>query len=1253
MRFWITLCFGFCIFCVPAYSQDWKTHYDQAVKLYGEGDYEASLAAAEKAYPYAKQQNPTSVAFTLQLITANYLQVAVSDQALTYSGEEVNLFSQIEGEKSKNYAEALKKQLSLLYAANKAEDAYAKSDKALVVSKSIYGESSYDYASILLLTAQIAITNNQFDKAKTQLDESLLLLEKNPEAGEDFLNALSLSGDLDVRLKSNSSAEKKYTKLLLILEQNGLQSDPLYTETKKNLDQLKISGGNATAATAVLASGTTDASLLAQSYLKLAIDFQQKGSVAKAFENYDLAKKAVSDGTLKDKTAFSIFLNATRYAIEKDRLDQARQDLAQTKLLSQQLFREDQAEYQIAQLTELDYIVANGKMEEVLKTASSSAAFLQSHPNIVPPSFVVTSAKRLLSAHQYEGARALLQPMVEERKLSETEQVRMDIPYCESLLGLGKTEEVVTFLGKRVESTQDKNVKTTYQIQLAETLRSKGVWSEALATLVKIQVPSGFTQRQAEVDYQKARLHQQLGQYREAEEHYRSAVKNAPKSDGDLYNQIENSLATFYTAIGNYEAAENIYEELLADKTLNESFRITVFQNLATVYQQTLRYKEAQVLLEQVVREDAIRLGENDPDYALSLQNLASVYQKTGDLKMAVELYTKALAIDEKVSGATSVPFASKAANLGVAQMELGDLTAASVNLSKALQIREKILGKDHPDYVFNEYNMAVLYQRQQKPELALPLYKHISSFYIKQIAELFPALSEKEKTAYYNKISEVVLAYTDFAIEQGVKNPALVGELLNFRLMTKALLLNASTKIRNRILSGNDPELKEKFTEWLQVKEELGKLYAQNQESKNQNALRIKALQQQAEEIEKMLSAKSELFAKSSNTEAITWQQLRTRLKPDEVAIEMVRLRLNFKNDSVVYAALAIRPDWDKPQMVIFPNGKSMEDKEFKFYRNATRFKVVNERSYAVYWQPLEKIVGKASTVYFSSDGVYNKINLASLFNKTSNQYLIDQYSFSILSNLKELTSKGGQVVTNNSATLLGSPDFGVNGASTSKSTLRSIVGTEFQPLPGTKVEVERIASLLRDKQWKVSEYISQEASEEKLKAIGTTGVLHIATHGFFVSDKENDSPVVFSENLDHIANNPLLRSGLILSGVSKTASETKEDGILTAYEAIGLPLDKTNLVILSACETGQGEVRNGEGVYGLQRAILLAGAQHLLMSLWKVDDEATQELMTEFYKQWLSTNDLKTAYRNAQLTLKAKYEMPQYWAGFVLLGI
>ena len=170
----------------------------------------------------------------------------------------------------------------------------------------------------------------------------------------------------------------------------------------------------------------------------------------------------------------------------------------------------------------------------------------------------------------------------------------------------------------------------------------------------------------------------------------------------------------------------------------------------------------------------------------------------------------------------------------------------------------------------------------------------------------------------------------------------------------------------------------------------------------------------------------------------------------------------------------------------------------------------------------------------------------------------------------------------------------------------------------------------------------------------------MHIATHGFFLDDAiDTGNEKVFGVEIEKAKENPLLRAGLMLADAENSLDErdTKElanddNGILTAYEAMNMSLDNTELVILSACETGLGEVKAGEGVYGLQRAFQVAGTEAIIMSLWTVSDAATQELMTLFYTNWLQSGNKIEAFKKAQIQLKTKYKSPYFWGAFVLIG-
>jgi CHAT domain-containing protein len=298
----------------------------------------------------------------------------------------------------------------------------------------------------------------------------------------------------------------------------------------------------------------------------------------------------------------------------------------------------------------------------------------------------------------------------------------------------------------------------------------------------------------------------------------------------------------------------------------------------------------------------------------------------------------------------------------------------------------------------------------------------------------------------------------------------------------------------------------------------------------------------------------------------------------------------------------------------------------------------------------------------------------------------LIDEYRISYLSCGRDVLRLGAAATgTVTSPLLFADPDFDLEAEGRpapdpelaarsvgrhSRDMDRERDAYHFHRLPGTRAEGERVAAMLG-----VSPWLDATALEGRLKAdCRSPRILHLATHGFFLPDRQPDlrhaapglgvEPIGFPGEgpgagrlLGPMMENPMLRSGLALAGANTwlkagNLPEEAEDGLLTAEDVTGLDLLATELVVLSACQTGLGQVHVGEGVFGLRRAFVLAGAKTLVMSLWKVPDEPTRELMEDFYGRLLAGEGRAEALRQAQLALKAKYPEPFYWGAFICQG-
>lgn len=757
-------------------------------------------------------------------------------------------------------------------------------------------------------------------------------------------------------------------------------------------------------------------------------------------------------------------------------------------------------------------------------------------------------------------------------------------------------------------------------------------------------------------------LYKDMGFYTKAEEYILKAEKDLKAKDQTnsvKYAIVLNNRAMIYQTTGKYKDAEKLMNKSIKIAAVEikekSSTYVRLKVNLALLYQLTKRYDQAEKIYSDALETQKRRMGKNHPDYAVLLRNMASLYQQMKRFNKVEELLKEAREIYEKQFGKEHPSYAQVTYETGLFYQSQNRLFEAEPLFAEALRIQKNKLGKHHPNIAKTLENTAVLYWQKENYKKATEIYREALNEYIYQINTFFPAMNDYEKSKFWDKIQPKFIRFYNFANDAINDVPDITADVYNFRIATKALLLNSSRKIKNRILNSGNKTLINNFNNWQDTKNWLAKLYTYSKVELKEENINIDSVETVVKNLEKELTKASEDFKDAEELRSVTYKNIASNLKPGEIALEIIRINSYsylFSKKQIHYLALVLRNDNSVPKMSFMKNGDEMESDWSDEYQTTIHSGKSMKPFYNYYWKDIAKLMIPADKKLFVSvDGIYNQVNLNTI-ELPSGRYLLDAKDIQFVTNSKDILSFNKRKTVSKTAFLLGYPDY--------KLDLPDNLA-KLSPLPGTEKEVKTIQALLKSKSYSVNTVFARNATEENLKKVKSPYILHIATHGYFLektSDNAQDTRAFGIEPMKAYEN-PLLRSGLLLAGADRAVNEmnTKEnkdsdDGILNAFEAMVLDLDNTDLVILSACQTGLGEIKNGEGVYGLQRSFQVAGASSVITSLWEVSDEGTQDLMSAFYKYWLQSGDKHKAFRKAQLDIKTKYKYPFYWGAFVLTG-
>jgi CHAT domain-containing protein/Tfp pilus assembly protein PilF len=756
-----------------------------------------------------------------------------------------------------------------------------------------------------------------------------------------------------------------------------------------------------------------------------------------------------------------------------------------------------------------------------------------------------------------------------------------------------------------------------------------------------------------------------------------------------------NYLGVFYASRGDYLSAEPLFQRTLAswERTFgpDHGWVALGLENLGGLYLNMGEYDRAEPLIVRAVSIQEKNNGPDHPDTLSDKANLALLYYKRGDYGKAQASYITLLPVIEKVLGPTHPLLGFHLGKFARVSMALGDLLKAESLYSRALPIIEAYSGANGPDLADALMGLSQLSVNRGNFSAAVSYQSRAGAIVEHNLDINLAVGSERQKFAYLvtlpEQMSQAISLHVRFAPNDATARDLAVTAVLQRKGRVQDTLARSFDSLRSRF----NPEDQSLLDDLNKVTARLARLVLSGPaDAAPDQQKEIRNLEGQREKIEAEISSRSAEFR--AQKQSITLAGVRDVIPDDATLIEFAVYR--------PFDPRAADPShaYGDPHYVAYILRKHREvqwkdlgeakavDQDVELFRQALsdpQRQDVRELARALdqrIMEPLRVLLGDAKQLLISPDGELNLVPFAAMVDE-HRHYLIQNFSITYLSSGRDLLRMRVASEAGSKPYVIANPLFG-DGPLMVKASLskagrgarrRSITSGNdlseiyFAPLDGTAQEAQSIKTMFPE----ASVLTGSQATESALKTVVAPRILHIATHGFFlstapatlVSQSANPPAKAYSSmqtgstraiRASTTVTNPLLRSGLALAGANLRHQNEIDDGILTALEASGLNLWGTKLVVLSACNTGIGEVRNGEGVYGLRRAFLLAGAESLVMSLWPASDYTTRELMTGYYRNLKAGMGRGAALRQVQLDMLRHNPKlhPFYWANFIQNG-